>query len=1089
MAEEPHVQNPLDLKDLYAAFGAADSIVLKKYIAKLSDAPCIQLSDELKSIKVGANVSLYQVAKIIYDKNENTQDKLTTVYSTIFSLRNYGLAMLLNGHKEHVDLYLGVITRNMVVNQDPVDSENADNDGIQKKDCMTKTILQVIEKELISTGKVLKNAFVGNFPGTELKMVNNVTVKDKGIIGKADIISDSLKAAKYVSAVSSIPAIRNSNESKNTEFVQGLEKLIETMRGKEYSAIIIADAMSNEKIEEMCAEYEDIYSQLAPFRTSSQTVNTQTTQTDTEGLVKGITDTTNESIAKSLTHGTAIAKTHTDSAGVGVALSKSFSGGVDAKFVKADSTTTVSGNLNYTHAYSRTKSETKAETDTTTSGTAKSLTEQNSVSKSLAATNGESLQLNYENRAVKTLLDRIDEQIKRMRACEDFGMFDTCAYFAAKDYDVAVAAASAFKSLTRGENSSIESSAVNIWKNEEDVGYIKEYLMRFYHPEFLTLVDETHHYPTTAAMLVSGKEMSYQMPLPKKSVSGVPVVECAEFGREVVTLAEFNGDLPLGKIYHMHNIEDSVVNLDANSLTAHTFITGSTGSGKSTTIYKMLDELTSMTVGDSGETVKFMVIEPAKGEYKNALAKNKKYQIKVYGTNPSITPLLRINPFRFPSDKIHIYEHLDKLTEIFNVCWPMYAAMPAVLKAAMENAYRSAGWNLVKSENKHGDIFPSFVDVALEVEKYINKSEYSDENKSNYKGSLLTRLESLTNGINSLIFSADDIEDSDLFEQNVIVDLSRVGSTETKALIMGILILKLQEHRIACTDKSNSNLRHVTVLEEAHNLLKRTSTEQSSETANLLGKSVEMLANSIAEMRTYGEGFIIADQSPGLLDMSVIRNTNTKIIMRLPDFSDRELVGKAAGLNDDQIIELAKLPRGVAAVYQNDWISPVLCSVEKPKKLKEEEYIEKTNYPVPQNDNLLFDLLDSGFRAKLDDLSEEEAFKKAILKSSAPTETKLRLMDYLSAKKSAESVKLLASMVFDHFKNAKAVLEHTAEEASVEDLKTSIMAELEPSIMQFEDEQINLLITLILKEYTDRYFVDHPLWREFAIRMARGEII
>lgn len=1074
MADEPRVQNPLDLKDLYAAFGAADSIVLKKYIAKLSDAPCIELSDELKSIAVGDNVSLYQVAKIIYDKNENTQDKLTTVYSTIFSLQNYGLAMLLNGSKNHVDLYVGVITRNLLMNEKPLEAEGLDDDE-------TVATLSVIERDLLDSGKVLRNAFVGNFPGTELKMVNNVTEKDKGITGKADIIKESLKAAKYVAAVSSIPAIRDSNKSKNLEFVQGLEKLIETMRGKEYSAVIIADAMSNDKIEEMCAEYEDIYSQLAPFKTSSQTINAQTTQTDTEGLVKGVTDTTNETIAKALTHGTATAKTHTDS--VGGSAGTSVEAG--AIFAKAS----VSASVNYNHAYSRTKSETESTTDSTSSGTAKSLTEQNSVSKSLAATSGESLQLSYENRAVKTLLERIDEQIKRMRSCEDFGMFDTCAYFASKDYDVAIAAASAFKSLTRGENSSIESSAVNVWKDEEDVGYIKDYLMRFYHPEFLTLVNEGHDYRTTAAMLVSGKEMSYQMPLPKKSVSGVPVVECAEFGREVVTLAEWNGDLPLGKIYHMHNQEDSTVHLDANSLTAHTFITGSTGSGKSTTIYKILDELNSMTVGDTGETVKFMVIEPAKGEYKNALAQNKKFGLHVYGTNPSVTPLLRINPFRFPSDKIHIYEHLDKLTEIFNVCWPMYAAMPAVLKAAMENAYRSAGWNLVKSENKHGDIFPSFVDVALEVERYINKSEYSDENKSNYKGSLLTRLESLTNGINSLIFSADDIEDCDLFEQNVIVDLSRVGSTETKALIMGILILKLQEYRIACTDQINSDLRHVTVLEEAHNLLKRTSTEQSSETANLLGKSVEMLANSIAEMRTYGEGFIIADQSPGLLDMSVIRNTNTKIIMRLPDFSDRELVGKAAGLNDDQIIELTRLPRGVAAVYQNDWISPVLCSVDKPEKLKEEEYIEKTDYPVPQDDNLLFDLLDSGFRAKLDNLDEEEAFKKAILKSSAPTETKLRLMDYLSVKKSAESVKLLASMVFDHFKNTRAVLENTVEAASVEDLKTSIMAELDPSIMQFEDEQMNLLITLIVKEYIDRYYVDHPLWREFAIRMARGGIV
>ena len=28
-------------------------------------------------------------------------------------------------------------------------------------------------------------------------------------------------------------------------------------------------------------------------------------------------------------------------------------------------------------------------------------------------------------------------------------------------------------------------------------------------------------------------------------------------------------------------------------------------------------------------------------------------------------------------------------------------------------------------------------------------------------------------------------------------------------------------------------------------------------------------------------------------------------------------------------LELAKLPKGVAAVYQNEWIQPVLCKVEK----------------------------------------------------------------------------------------------------------------------------------------------------------------
>lgn len=1072
MANDIHVQNPLVLDDLYSAFEAADNIVLKKYIAKLSDAPCIQMSDELKSIEIGENVSLFRLTKIVYDKNENIQDKLTTVYSTIFSLANYGLAMLIDGHKDSVDVFLGVISRNMIAHLN-------DNDELD--------YLSPIEKDLIESGKVLRNSFLGNFPGTELKPINKIRSSVlKGVDGrsKKDIISESFKEAKFISAVSSIPAIRNANESKNQEFIQGLEKLIETLRGKEYTSLIIADAMSNDKIETMCAEFEDIYSQLAPFKTSSQTVNTQNSVTDTEGIVKGVTDTTNKTIAKSLTHGTANAKTNTDS--VGGSTGVSTTSGVKLPFVKAEAS--ISASVNYNHAHSRTKTETNAKTDTESTGTAKSLTEQNSVAKSLSTTNGESIQLNYENRAVKTLLDRIDEQIKRMRSCEDFGMFDTCAYFASKDYDVVIAAASIFKSLTRGENSSVESSAMNVWKNKEDVDYIKEYLMRFYHPEFLSTIDEKHHYRTTATMLVSGKEMAYQMALPKKSVAGVPVVECAEFGREVVTLASNDGDIPLGKIFHMHKAENREVKLDAKSLTAHTFITGSTGSGKSTTIYKLLDELSNTFIEDDDDKVKFMVIEPAKGEYKHALAKNKKFDVRVYGTNPNITKLLRINPFKFPSDKIHIYEHLDKLIEIFNVCWPMYAAMPAVLKAAMENAYRSAGWNLVKSENKHGNVFPSFVDVAIEVEKYINKSEYSDENKSNYKGSLLTRLESLTNGINSMIFSADDIDDSELFDENVIVDLSRVGSTETKALIMGILILKLQEHRIACSEGSNSELRHVTVLEEAHNLLKRTSTEQSSETANLLGKSVEMLANSIAEMRTYGEGFIIADQSPGLLDMSVIRNTNTKIIMRLPDFSDRELVGKAAGLNDDQIIELSKLPRGVAAVYQNDWISPVLCSIDKPN-LIEEEYSEPTIYPEVQDEHLLFDLLDSKFRTELDNLTMEDAFKKAIIRSSVATDIKVKLLNYLAEKGSANGIKMLASLIFDYFKNTKEALEMSAKEVNVEDLKLSIMAELTPSIMEYEDEQVNLLITLIIKEYIDRYYIDYPIWREFTSCMAKGEII
>ena len=143
-------------------------------------------------------------------------------------------------------------------------------------------------------------------------------------------------------------------------------------------------------------------------------------------------------------------------------------------------------------------------------------------------------------------------------------------------------------------------------------------------------------------------------------------------------------------------------------------------------------------------------------------------------------------------------------------------------------------------------------------------------------------------------------------------------------------------------------------LEEAHNLLRRTSTEQSQANSNLQGKSVEMLTNAIAEMRTYGEGFIIADQAPGLLDMAAIRNTNTKIILRLPDEGDRILVGKAAGLNNDQIVELSRLDTGVAAVYQNHWLEPVLCKVEH---FSDEKTFKYENKATPESNDSLHKFL------------------------------------------------------------------------------------------------------------------------------------
>lgn len=542
----------------------------------------------------------------------------------------------------------------------------------------------------------------------------------------------------------------------------------------------------------------------------------------------------------------------------------------------------------------------------------------------------------YVDYGVKHIQDMLESQIKRMDQCTALGMWDFAAYIFSHNYDMAKNVAHMYLSLTQGEESYLEQAAINVWEPRKAVP-IFPWLRALRHPQFALSREvvqkepEQLIYPSQVSVTtaLTGAELAHALNFPRKSVSGLPVYECVPFGREVVQYAKDpkKAVVPFGRIYHMRQEEKAPVCLDRDSLTAHVFITGSTGAGKSNAIYTLLNRL--CLEGDADAN--FLVIEPAKGEYKEALGGYP--NVQVYGTNPYKAPLLRLNPFSFPEDT-HVLEHIDRLIEIFNACWPMYAAMPAVLKASVEQAYKGCGWSL-NSSTCTGPMrmFPTFRDVMKALPTVVDSKGFSNDTQGDYKGALLTRLESLTNGINGQVLCAyDELPDSELFDKNVIADLSRVGSSETKALLMGVLILKLQEHRMEQradgSNKPNSGLRHITVLEEAHNLLRRTSMEQSQESSNLQGKSVEMLTNAIAEMRTYGEGFIIADQSPGLLDMAVIRNTNTKIVLRLPDESDRMLVGKAAGLNDDQIVELSRLDTGVAAVYQNHWLEPVLCKVD-----------------------------------------------------------------------------------------------------------------------------------------------------------------
>ena len=234
-------------------------------------------------------------------------------------------------------------------------------------------------------------------------------------------------------------------------------------------------------------------------------------------------------------------------------------------------------------------------------------------------------------------------------------------------------------------------------------------------------------------------------------------MEYASFGQEVVRKSRLAPGTvaQIGVISHMGKANPSQpVYLDIQSLAAHTFVAGTNGSGKSNMIFRLLEELMR-------SRIPFLVIEPAKGEYKNVFGADASQNVKVYGTNRRKTALMRLNPFWFNED-VDVREHIDKLIEVFNASWPMYAAMPAVLKAAVENAYRGCGWDLGRSVCRGGyRIFPTVKDVLGELGKKMDSTAFSQEVKGNYEGALSTRLESLCNGIYRDIFSGANLSDEE----------------------------------------------------------------------------------------------------------------------------------------------------------------------------------------------------------------------------------------------------------------------------------------------------------------------------------------
>lgn len=442
---------------------------------------------------------------------------------------------------------------------------------------------------------------------------------------------------------------------------------------------------------------------------------------------------------------------------------------------------------------------------------------------------------------------------------------------------------------------------------------------------------------------LTSDEVATLIQLPREEVPGYAIHDFVRFDSDMPMSADTQAMLALGKIQQNgHDTNDSY-RIALDDLTKHAVVVGVTGSGKTNTVMNILDRMVSINAP-------FLIIEPAKTEYRalrGAIANRKKLRIYTLG-NETHAPF-RLNPFECETsddqEYVSILNHIDFLKNVFNAAFILYAPMPYVLETALHEVYEDKGWDLATGRNLRLDyadwknrhlypIFPTLTDLYHKIEDVTNRLRYDREIEQNIKAGLKARIGSMRLGAKGLMLdTARGVPMQELLAEPTLLEMEEIGSDEEKTFLMGLLLAKIYEfRRLQYQSNALPDRLHLIVFEEAHRLLKNTSTQVDSESSNMRAQAIETFTNMLSEIRAYRQGVLVAEQIPAKLAPDVLKNTNLKIVHRLIAQDDRESVGQTMNLNEEQKQHLGILVPGMAAVYAEGADHAYLVKMDPYKK-------------------------------------------------------------------------------------------------------------------------------------------------------------
>lgn len=779
---------------------------------------------------------------------------------------------------------------------------------IRTKQGVTSLYMGLVSNDRSLNSNDLANSLLGMLPGCRITTLTTQEIREL-------LPTTQLRSNTYSCMLTGIPTIpersaQTPNRPAEEKNQVGIEQLIDSLAGSDFTLSIISSPLKDAELEEFRQIVARAYNTLNPhiklqFNASmSEATGTGTsnTVTDTKGHTK--TEGTTQSQSTSVTH----------------------KDGNIAKRALQTLISTIGGGDIPVQQLSSQEGTNTSESTNTSKATA--------IGTTTSKTHTQSRGLNVEqvNVSLKNTCEQLEKLYKRIVEAQTDGMWRTGVLMQSESRTTLKRATFAAKTMWNGADSVIDPiNHISLPPiNPGSIGRSLSLLMqKTKHPNTQHLLGEQYNYLYTC---LTNEELAYMANLPYWDLPGIHVQPIVEYGRISPPVSDSTGYLSIGQILDRTSVpgeKSTPITLGYDQLNKHCFVGGVTGSGKSTTMRTLLTRLAG-----GEKPVPFMVIEPVKTEYAR-MCKNLPGGAKVYSLGrPGCA--YSLNPFSF-NEETGLVAHLDFLKAAFNALLGSYSSMPFILERLICRAYKNKGWDLVSGMNESLEIalrseldqsmhniiresyMPLIQDLLPDIPEVLK--EFFGEDKSDYsislKGAMHARLSSLTSSAKgTLLNSHETVDFAELLKENVIFELQGFADNDEKAFIMALLLGRVYEYRQAEALRGihNNGLQHIVVIEEAHRLLSQPPTGGDTH-ANPRGKAVEIFSDMLAEVRAYGQGMVIVDQSPGKLTPEVLKNTEVKIAHRMLYREDREAIGATMNLQKEQVEDLARHEPGEATVY------------------------------------------------------------------------------------------------------------------------------------------------------------------------------